>query len=53
MYYVCVYVQSLSHVPLFCDPMDCGPPDSLSLGFLRQIYWIGFPLPGDLPDPGI
>ena len=28
---------------------------SLSMGFSRQEYWSGlpFPLPGDLPDPGI
>ena len=27
----------------------------LSMGFLRQEYWIGlpFPSPGDLPDPGM
>ena len=27
----------------------------LSMGFPRQEYWSGlpFPLPGDLPDPGI
>ena len=27
----------------------------LSMGFSRQEYWSGlpFPLPGDLPDPGI
>ena len=37
------------------DPMDCGPPGSLSMGFPRQEYWSGlpFPPPGDLPDPGI
>ena len=31
----------------------CQAP--LSLGFSRQEYWSGvpFPLPGDLPDPGI
>ena len=42
--------KSLSHVPL-CDPMDC----SLSMGFSRQEYWSGLPLPppGDLPGPGI
>ena len=38
-----------------CDPLDCSPPGSLSLGFSRQAYWSGlpFPSPGDLPDPGI
>ena len=45
----------LSHVLLFCDPMDCSPPASLSVGFPRQEYWSGlpFPSPGDLLDPGI
>ena len=31
----------------FCDPMDCSPLGSL--GFSRQEYWSGFPL----PSPGI
>ena len=25
----------------------------LSMGFPRQEYWMTFPYPGDLPDPGI
>ena len=31
----------------------CQAP--LSMGFLRQAYWSGLPVPslGDLPDPGI
>ena len=42
-------------VRLFCDPMDCSPPGSLSMGFSRQEYWsdLTFPPPGDLADPGI
>ena len=52
-----------------CNPTDGSSPDSsvfatpwtvarqapLSLGFSRQEYWSGFPypLPVDLPDPGI
>ena len=37
------------------DPMDCSRQAPLSMGFPRQEYWSGlpFPLPGDLPDPGI
>ena len=37
------------------DPMDSTRQASLSMGFLRQEYWSGvlFPLPRDLPDPGI
>ena len=35
--------------------MDCSPLALLSMGFPRQEYWRGLPLPtpGDLPDPGI
>ena len=42
--------------PTLCDPMDSSlhqaPP---FMGFSRQEYWSGlpFPLPGNLPDPGI
>ena len=38
-----------------CDPMDCSPPGSSVHGFSRQEYWSGllFPIPRDLPDPGI
>ena len=30
-------------------------PAPLSMGFFRQEYWseLPFPIPGDLPDPGI
>ena len=40
-----------SYLTLF-DPMDCSPPGSLSMGFLRQDYWNGlpFPTPRDLSD---
>ena len=38
--------------PILCDPMDCSPSGSSVLGFLRQEYWSGLPLPSprDLPD---
>ena len=38
-----------------CDPMDCSCQASLSMGFSRQEYWSGLPLPSprDLPDPDI
>ena len=41
--------------PTLCDPMDCNPPGSSSMGFSRQEYWSGLPCPppGDLPEPGI
>ena len=43
-------VQLLS----LCDQMGCNPPDSLSLGFARQLHWSGLPLPSpaNLPDTG-
>ena len=25
--------------PILCDPMDCSPSVTLSVGFLRQEYW--------------
>ena len=47
-----VVVDSLSLIPLFCDPMDCNL--LLSMGITRQKHWSGlpFPSPGDIPDPG-
>ena len=38
-----------------CDPMDCSPQASLSMGFSRQEYWSELlcPPPEDLPDLGI
>ena len=55
-----VIIESESEVAqlclTLCDLVDCiayqTPP---SMGFSRQEYWSGLPLPspGDLPDPGI
>ena len=41
--------------PTLWDPMDCSLLAPPSMGFSRQEYWSGLPLPspGDLPDPGI
>ena len=41
--------------PTLCDPMDCSYQAPLSMGFSRQEYWSGVPLPspGDLPDQGV
>ena len=52
---VCLYVSSLSHVWLFCDPMDCSSPGSSVHGASQQEYWNGLPVPspGDLPDPEV
>ena len=48
----CVCVQSW---PTLCEPTDCSPPASSSMGFSRQEPWSGlpFPPPGGLPDPRI
>ena len=45
----------LSRVPLFVTPWTVAHQTPLSMGFSRQEYWNGLPLPtpGDLPDPGI
>jgi len=31
--------------PTLSDPMDCSPPAPPSMGFSRQEYWSGVPLP--------
>jgi len=48
-------VQSLSRVQLFVTQWTVARQAPVSMGFLRQEYWSGwpFPSPGDLPDPGI
>ena len=49
--WICIYktcAKSLQTCPTLCDPMDCSPPGSLSMGFSRQEYWSG-----NLPNPGI
>ena len=50
-----VTVNSLSHVQLFVTPCAAAHQAPLSMGFSRQEYWSGLPLPspGDLPDPEI
>ena len=53
---LCVVVQSLSRVQLFCKPMDCSPlGSSVERGFSREEYWSGLPFasPGDVLDSGI
>ena len=48
-------VQSLSRVWLFATPWTLANQAPPSMGFSRQEYWSGVPLPsaGDLPDSGI
>ena len=48
-------VKSLSCVQLFATPWTIAYQAPLSMGFSRQEYWSGLPLPSpaNLPDPGI
>ena len=50
-----VKVKLLSRVQLFATPWTVTHQAPLSMGFSRQEYWSGLPLPspGDLPNPGI
>ena len=50
-----VKVKVLSRVPLLATPWTVAYQAPPSMGFSRQEYWSGLPLPspGDLPDPGI
>ena len=48
-------VQLLSHVWLFATPWTVTHQAPPTMGFSRQDYWSGLPVPspGDLPDSGI
>ena len=50
-----VVVQLLSCLWLFVTPWTAACQAPLSMGFPRQEYWSGLPIPSpaDLPDPGI
>ena len=50
-----VKVKSPSRVRLFATPWTVAYQAPPSMGFSRQEYWSGLPVPssGDLPDPGI
>ena len=50
-----ILVQMLSRVQLFATSWTMAHQAPLSIGFTRQEYWRGLPLPslGDLPDPGM
>ena len=52
---VYMHAQLLSRVWLSVTPWTVACQAPLSMGFSRQEYWSGlpFPLPGDLPNPGI
>src|SRR5574340_642674 len=49
----CMKVKSESEIaqscPTLSNPMDCSPPAPPSVGFSRQEYWSGVPLPSPKP----
>ena len=49
------YACMLSRVQLFATPWTVAHKSPLFMEFFKQEYWgrLPFPLPGDLPDPGI
>ena len=50
----CLHAKALSPVQLFATQRTVARLAPLSMEFLRQEYWSGwpFPPPGDLPNPG-
>ena len=46
--YATAAAKSLQLCLTLCDPMDSSPPGSSSLGFFRQEYWTGLPLPSPM-----
>ena len=50
-----MHTQSFSHVQPFVTPWTIAHQIPLSVGFTRQEYWSGLPLPppADLPSPGL
>ena len=52
---LCVCAQLLSHVRLFATSWTVACQAPLSIGFSRQESWsrLPFPMPWDLPKPGI
>ena len=47
--------QLLSHIQVFATPWTVAHQAPLSMGFSKQKYWSGWPLPSpeDLPNPEI
>ena len=53
---VCARAHSVAKTwSAVCNPWSVARQAPLSMGFSRQEYWSGLPLPspGDLPDPGM
>ena len=53
--YTFVVTQWLSHIRLFCDPMDCSLPGFSvhRISQARKLEQVVIFSPGDLPNPGI
>ena len=53
--FVVVFVKSLSHVGLFCDPVDCSLPGFSVHGILqaRMVQWVAISSSRGSSDPGI
>ena len=53
--YTFVVTQWLSHIRLFCDPMDCSRPGSSVHGIFqaRILEWVPFYSRGDLSDAAV
>ena len=51
----CCFVHLLSHVQLFCNPVDCSPSDSSVQGIsqARILKWVAISFSRDLSDPGM
>ena len=54
LFSLCMRAQPLSHIQL-CNPWAVSHQAPLSMGLSRREYCrrLPFPIPGDLPDPGI
>ena len=52
--YVCMCANLLSIASLFCNRMDCSPPDSFVCGILQasRLQLVATPSSRELPDPG-
>ena len=52
---MCAVLSCSVHVQLFLIPGTVAQQAPLSMGFSRQEYWSGWPIPSpaDLPNPGI
>ena len=42
--------KALQSCPTPCDPIDCSPPGSPSLGFSRQEHWRGLSFPSPMRE---